>query len=181
MKEVLIDGLVDGEKLLRFNISKITILVALFIIISASFMRQVVEFFQKHVGVEWTAALMGLLMIIACLFFLILVTKKQIHAIRTPALTIVVIAGLILAWQAEYPAEKIHILEFGALGWLSARDLVGLNRKKRGIVLGCLFCIAVGILDELFQAVLPYRVFDVRDILFNGLGGVWGVILYLLT
>ena len=139
------------------------------------------DFIQVYIGKEKVIILLGLIMIIVCLMFLIFTMKKKIHAIRTPALILVVITGLILAWQIKIPVEKVHILEYGVLGWFIARDLIKVKRKNMGIILACIFCIVVGVLDELFQAVLPYRVFDLRDIVFNGLGGAWGIILYLLA
>ncbi len=138
-------------------------------------------FIQTHFGKGGVTILLGLVMIIPSLLFLIFVMKKRIHAIKTPAFILVLITGLILAWQVRFPAEKIHVLEFGILGWLATRDLIKVNRKKIAIILACLFCAAVGILDEAFQAVLPYRVYEVRDIAINCAGGVWGIILYVLT
>jgi VanZ family protein len=35
----------------------------------------------------------------------------------------------------------------------------------------------IGILDELFQAVLPNRVGDIRDVVINSIGVAWGVLL----
>lgn len=165
----------------NFKISRITIFVGLFIIISASFTRQVIEFLQALIGGKETTALLGLMMIIACLVFLIFATKKNIHFIKTPLTILVLIMGLILAWQTEYSAEKIHLLEYGVLGWLAANDLLKINRKEIAIILASFFCLDVGILDELFQAVLPYRVCDIRDVVMNSIGGIWGIILYLLT
>ena len=167
-------------KYINFKISKITIFVGLFIIISASFARQVIEFLQGLIGRKETTALLGLMMIIACLVFLVFVTKKNIHFIKTPVTIFVLIMGLILAWQTKYPAEKIHLLEYGVLGWLAVDDLLKINRKAKAVILASFFCLDVGILDELFQAFLPYRVCDIRDVIMNGIGGVWGVILYLL-
>ena len=139
------------------------------------------DFIQVYIGKEKVIILLGLTMIIVCLMFLIFTMKKKIHAIKTPALILVLITGLILAWQIKIPVEKVHILEYGVLGWFIARDLIKVKRKNTGIILACIFCIVVGVLDELFQAVLPYRVFDLRDIVFNGLGGAWGIILYILS
>jgi VanZ family protein len=169
------------QNLLNFRVSKITVFFGLFIIISAAFMNQLVEYIQSYIGKKGVEAFLALLMILACLVFLIFVTQKGIHTIRTPSIIVVLAAGLILAWQVKFPAEKIHVLEYGFLGWLAAKDLIKVNKKGTGIVLACLFCIFVGILDEAFQRVLPYRVYEVRDMAINALGGAWGVILYLLT
>ena len=101
--------------------------------------------------------------------------------IRTLGVIVVLVIGLSLAWQIKIIAERIHLLEYGVLGWFVSRDLIrGRSKKLKDIILAGLFATVVGIIDEGFQAILPYRFFDIRDILFNSLGGIWGIILYLL-
>jgi VanZ family protein len=90
------------------------------------------------------------------------------------------IGGSIFVWQMKIPIERIHILEYGILGWFAGRDLVGKEKKIWGILLALIFVGLIGVLDEVFQAILPYRYFDLRDVGFNELGGVWGVVMYLL-
>jgi len=86
-----------------------------------------------------------------------------------------------LAWQIKIPEEKIHLLEFAVLGWFASRDLIATNKKTKGIILALLFTITIGILDEVFQGILPYRYFQWCDIGFNSAGGLWGIGLYLLS
>lgn len=163
------------------QISKITIFIGLYIIISASFMRQVMGFLKAHIGQSGFIILLGLILIISGLAFLIFVIRNSSNWIKTSLLTIVLIIGLALAWQIKIPEEKIHILEYAVLGWFVGRDLINANKKAKGAILACVFGIVVGILDETFQAILPYRVYGLRDIVFNSLGTTWGVILYLLS
>jgi len=138
------------------------------------------DFIKTHIGERGFIVLIGLILIVCGLAFLVFIIRSSPNFIRTLVLGIVLIAGLALAWQMKIPEEKIHILEFAVLGWFAGKDLVERNRKIRGIILACMFTVTVGVLDEVFQAILPYRFWDVRDIGFNSLGGVWGVILYLL-
>ena len=84
-------------------------------------------------------------------------------------------------WQLKIPEEKIHLLEFAVLGWFASRDLVKNNRKVKGVIFALAFTLMVGVLDEVFQGILPYRYFQWCDIGFNSAGGVWGIILYLLA
>jgi len=125
--------------------------------------------------------LIGIIGIIFLLSFLILVVKNSSSIVRISIFTIVLIAGLWLAWQLKIPEEKIHILEFAVLGWFASRDLIITNKKAKGIVLALLFTITIGVLDEIFQGILPYRYFQWCDIAFNSTGGLWGVVLYLLS
>jgi VanZ family protein len=61
------------------------------------------------------------------------------------------------------------------------RDLAGIRNKWAGVICAFLFTAFVGYSDELFQKFLPYRVYDLRDIVFNSIGGIWGICLYLLN
>lgn len=164
-----------------FRLSKITVFLALFIIISATFMRQLWEFLQRYAGSSGMKAILCFVMVAPSIAFLIYVIKGRVHPIKTAAIIFLVVIGLILAWRVKYPVEKIHILEYGALGWLAVRDLMKVKIKSTAIILAGVFCIVVGYIDEALQAILPYRVYDIRDIVFNSLGGIWGIVLYLLA
>jgi len=165
----------------NYRLSKVTIAIALFIIISASFMRQLLGLIQLRLGEEGIAILLGLILVISGLAFLIFAIRNRPGFKKTLALILTLTAGLSLAWQIEIAVEKIHLLEYAVLGWFAVRDLIKPNQKAKAVILACAFGIAVGIVDELFQAVLPYRVFELRDIVFNGLGAAWGIALYLLS
>ncbi len=167
----------------RMRISKLTIFIALFIVISAAFMRQLMDFTKLYTGEKGFIILIGLLSLIAGLSFLIWTLKAKPGLIRILGVAIVLTIGLLFAWQIKIVAERIHILEYGVLGWFVSRDLIAKNRgvkKFKGIIYASLFAAVAGVIDEAFQAVLPYRYWDLRDILFNSLGGIWGISLYLV-
>ncbi len=171
------------QNFLHFKISRTTVFISLFIIISASFMRQVLEFIQAYIGKSGITILLWLLMTAGCIaVFALYIIKKRVPVIKTSALAFLLIMGLVLSWRMKGPMEeKVHILEYAVLGWLATKDLIKVNKKVAGIALACLFCVAVSISDEVFQAVLPYRVFDIRDIVLNGLATLWGILIYLLS
>ncbi len=158
-----------------------TIFIGIFIIISAAFMRQIMNFSKLYVGEKGFEVSVGLLIILSGLTFFIFAIINSAGLVKTLVLIGILVVGLSLAWQMRLPEEKIHVLEYGILGWLTMKDLVLVNKRIKSLVLAGVFCVAVGALDELFQAVLPYRVFEVRDIVANILGGIWGVTLYLLA
>ena len=137
------------------------------------------ELVKAHIGEAGFIILIGLILASTGLAFLIFTIRNHAGWVKTCVLILILIAGLALAWQMRIPVERIHILEYGVLGWFAGRDLIIKNRKIRGVILVCILVAVVGILDEAFQAILPYRYFDLRDIGFNSLGGAWGVILYL--
>ncbi len=167
--------------LLRISKMTISICIGIGIIVSASIMRQVMSFIKAHTGERGFIVLMGLTLVILGLAFLIFVIRKSSDFIKTSMFIMILITGLALAWQIKIPQERIHIFEYAILGWFALRDLIKTNKKLKGAILACIFAAVVGILDETFQWILPYRVFDLRDIAFNVLGGVWGVVLYFLS
>ena len=162
-------------------ISRLTIFLSLFIVISASFMRQAMDICKVYIGKKGFAILVGVALILAAVFFLNFLIRKKMKLKRKLLVFLLLAGGLILSWQIKLPQERIHILEYAVLGWFFSRDLRVVDKNKRNFIFVCLFCVVVGIVDELFQAILPYRVFDTRDILFNGLGGVFGGLLYIRT
>lgn len=162
------------------KISKIPVGIAVFVILSASFARQVSDFARTCFGEKGFLGLVGSVFIVWILMFLVYAIRNKCRWIRIALAVAIVIAGVGLAWQIKIPEEKIHILEYAFLGFFTSRDLIKKSRGHKAIVT-LVFCFAVGILDEIFQAVLPYRYFDWRDIAFNGLGGLWGMILFYLS
>ena len=166
--------------MLEFKLSKITISIGLFIIISASFMNQVLGFIQRNLGRDKTTFFLGIAVIVTCLIFLIFVFLKKAKPIKALVIILWLALGLMVAWQTNMPAEKVHVIEYGILGWFALRDLLRVNQKVKAAILACVFASIMGVFDELFQWVLPYRTFEIQDIVFNVLGGIWGVGLYLL-
>jgi VanZ family protein len=92
----------------------------------------------------------------------------------------VTVIGLSLTWQLKIPEEKVHILEYAILGWFASRDLIKADRKLKGFIIVLFFTFMVGVFDELFQKILPYRFFQWSDIELNSLGGIWGISLFTL-
>ncbi len=143
-------------------------------------MRQVLDFVYASVGKQ--AAIVTLGVAFAIIFAVILWWARglKITINRKLLLLIVVVLGLYWSWSFKIVAERIHILEYGLLGYWIARDLL---KGRINIVAGTLTILvlcAFAFLDEGFQYFLPYRVFDLRDIVFNLAGGAWGACLFLI-
>ncbi|MFH1504246.1 MAG: VanZ family protein [Candidatus Omnitrophota bacterium] len=158
--------------------SKLTLSAALFIIISASFMRQVMSFAENLLGQEIFKVILILILAVPAFAVLIFILRSSLNLKRVLTFCVVLGAGLALSWQIKIPVEKAHILEYGVLGWLAAKDLIS-GRKLKGVIFASIFIVFVGTLDEVFQYFLPYRVYEIRDIGLNVLGGAWGITLYL--
>lgn len=77
----------------------------------------------------------------------------------------------IFSWTGQ-PAERMHLVEYGFLSYLVLRVM----DKIRPLVMKY-FCVimavtAIGICDELIQWLLPNRVCDIKDMIFNAVSGV---------
>jgi len=73
------------------------------------------------------------------------------------------------------PEERIHIIQYAGLGVLifPFQGKTSWDKITLGYAFGLILLIGMG--DEIIQWLLPNRVFDVRDILFNFLGGILGI------
>lgn len=81
--------------------------------------------------------------------------------------------------RIELAEERTHLIEYSLVAVLTFRALVERaevgRRPGRPALLAFLITAVVGTIDEVIQAVLPNRVFDLRDITFNVLAGVMAV------
>ena len=82
-----------------------------------------------------------------------------------------------------YQDKWIHLLEYGALGFLVARALYHQTRyallRRRWFRMTILITFLYGVSDELHQWFVPGRHADGIDVLADGLGGLLGAYLFL--
>ncbi|MEA2114970.1 MAG: VanZ family protein [Thermodesulfobacteriota bacterium] len=98
-------------------------------------------------------------------------------------LRVVLIMALLLIalFMPGLPEERLHFLTYGLLGWLICWSVEAMEENENslwsrtGWLLPCLLVWLAGGIDELIQWWLPVRVFDVRDIIFNGVAGMLGI------
>jgi hypothetical protein len=82
------------------------------------------------------------------------------------------------ALWVNFPEERIHLAEYGLLGLMLGWAFAGDDRWPGSWPLAVALAWMIGWGDELIQAVLPNRVYDVRDIVLNGLAGMAGLYLF---
>ena len=161
------------------KLSRFTIGFGLFVIISAAFTRQLWELIQKLVG-KGNAQIAGLIFLAGFAVFALSFTLKSRFNIFKFLIKLVIIAlAFFFAWRQPFFTEKFHVIEYGLLGWLGSRDLNKNKVSPKNIILALLFGSLVGVLDEGFQKLLPYRVCEVRDMLTNVVSVTFGIVLYL--
>ena len=98
-------------------------------------------------------------------------------------LRVVLITSLLLIalFMPGLPEERLHFVTYGLLGWLICWSVEAMEENENslwsrtGWLLPCLLVWLAGGIDELIQWWLPVRVFDIRDIIFNGVAGMLGI------
>jgi len=84
-------------------------------------------------------------------------------------------AALLLAQGVTSVEEKIHFLEFTLLAFFFFKAVKFSQKGARLYGISLLLTTLVGWIDEIWQGILPQRVYDVRDVFFNACGGMIGV------
>ncbi|MBI2880416.1 MAG: VanZ family protein [Candidatus Tectomicrobia bacterium] len=82
-------------------------------------------------------------------------------------------------WKLENPVEEVHFFEYGFLSYLAFHTLRS-TRETQGIWTRRAWTLAlnfaVGLADEGIQSLLPNRFGDIRDVGFNLLAGLLGLV-----
>lgn len=164
------------------KLSKFTLTLGAYIIISAYFMQEVWTAWKAIIGINT----LTLIFIFLCLWVFFAALHKNIRkGINIKKITLVCAicaSGFVFAWKQPYMAEKAHILEYGVLAWLSIRDLSKSNRPLIKCVLyAFIFSLIISSLDEGFQKLLPWRIFEIRDIATNLISSVLGIALFCIS
>lgn len=154
--------------------SSVTIAWGGFIILSASFMRQLYSFASATISKEAITSTIWLALFSIVFFSLYSarVYQKRIFTVALP-----LSAALMFAYSMEITEERIHIIKYGLLGFLLFRDFIklGITLSYKMVFLWGLF---IGSIDETFQWILPYRVGDLRDIFFDTISVILGATVY---
>ncbi len=75
-------------------------------------------------------------------------------------------------YPMQSPEEKIHFIEYGGVALLAYASTSSHWTRARRFVACALFVAAAGWIDEGIQALLPSRVYDLRDVAFNAAAGL---------
>jgi len=160
------------------KLSKLTIFLGAYIVISALYMNQAWYFLEGLIGRQNVKMLgISFLFIVAALLSWQVI--KSGRGILKILFRLAIIAyALIFALRQPYLVEKLHVIEYGLLGWLAARDLNKNKLMLKNILLAFLFTVLITLLDEGLQKFLPWRVCDLRDVITNCISSALGIIFF---
>ena len=160
--------------------SKITLFYAAFIVVCACFIVNFWGYLGSILGkrtVELTALVA--LGIMACA----IVAYEAMHHFNTPKFyTMLLVIGLALLFISKIDifVEKLHLVEYGLLGWLCMKDLTHKHVIYKNIIYTLLFTSLISALDEGFQRFLPGRVGQLSDVMLNLASGGFGIAAFIL-
>jgi len=99
-------------------------------------------------------------------------------------LGIMAVYGMLMVRLFLSPEERTHLFEYGLVGVLIYQALLERKRNVHGhwspAVIAILMAGLLGWLDEGIQAILPNRVYDIRDVGFNALAGLMAILASLI-
>jgi len=123
---------------------------------------------QEKIPLVWLGYVISAVLAVAVIFLIAkhLKFKMSPGILLTGILAVII---LVLTFKMERPEEKVHLLLFGTLGFLSMRLF--------GFWKGLCLCLVIAGLDELLQLFLPSRVGDLQDIKLNSVAAVTGVLI----
>ncbi|MXZ16961.1 MAG: hypothetical protein F4069_00825 [Rhodothermaceae bacterium] len=146
-------------------------------------------YFTLGLTVEWLRLLQASgwgagVFLLGCCVLLVTVVTRGMMAIPSRK-EVVVAIGIAILYSVtlsyiEHPEERIHVIMYGVVALLIYAALLERSVPGKRITTVSIVVVAVttalGSIDEVLQLILPNRVFDVQDILYNILASVMAVI-----
>jgi len=81
----------------------------------------------------------------------------------------------LLRQYAPFPAERLHLLEYGLMSWILLRALRLDTGPRAAYAWSLAATVFIGFGDECIQWVLPQRVFELKDVQLNAVSGALGL------
>ncbi len=121
----------------------------------------------------------GFLLVVAAIVLSALKTRPGRREVWI-ALGVAAVYGMVVVRMGIGPAERTHLFEYGLLAVLIHQALSERAKHGRGFgspaVLAITATALLGWLDEGIQALLPNRVYDLRDVGINALAGLMAIV-----
>ncbi|MBI5116822.1 VanZ family protein [Candidatus Poribacteria bacterium] len=119
------------------------------------------------------------LVVLALVFAIYAVRRRD----RLERSSVFVLGGLaviyywLLRYHCRFPAERLHLFEYGLLAYLLYRALRYDFPEMKAYSLGFSISSLFGLLDEIIQHFLPNRVFEWRDVATNVIASALGLVI----
>ncbi len=133
---------------------------------------------RNEVGGWLLGSGMGVVALVAGLMIVARLRRRGAPAPSYAALALAAVGTILgLAWLRAQHLERVHLPEYALAAWLAWRalDAHGVGRV-RAYVGATVIAAALGLGDELLQAITPGRVYDLRDVMANALGATLGTL-----
>jgi VanZ family protein len=112
--------------------------------------------------------------------FAVYLTRHR-HRLKRPRALMLVGLAMIYYWllryQCRFPAERLHLFEYGLLAYLLHGAIRFDFPEMKAYALGFSVSSLFGLLDEVIQYFLPNRVFELRDVATNVIASALGLII----
>lgn len=161
------------------------VLYSILIFLTVPVARTIQIFISKNLGKFAFIYLVLSVVGLAFLFFLyLLIIKLKIHSLSR-YIWLFSLTGLYFYFTLQLknsPAEAIHFLEYGLLGFVLFKALTHHIHDKSIYLTATFFCLLIGTIDEILQWILPHRYWDFQDVGLNVLSGglflmiIWNVV-----
>jgi VanZ family protein len=88
--------------------------------------------------------------------------------------------GYVLRYQCKFPAERLHLVEYGFLAFLMYYAFSFDFSQRVSLLFAFLLSSGFGLFDEFIQYILPNRKCELRDIMTNVIASILGVLVIAL-
>lgn len=132
------------------------------------------DFFRNSVGLENLIYAIGFACAALVVYFNLNSIRRWGAVSAIWFFTLLAVFALFIS-SLEQPVERLHLIEYAVMGWLSHRAARLRHDRWRSYALAALVTVSLGWLDEAIQFWIPDRVYDNRDVLLNGAGGALGL------
>lgn len=154
------------------RVARLTLAVYLATIYATLGMVRTITNFLRDRGLLRVGVVTAFVIAVAAVLWLILRNARNRSWRIVLAMLLVGVVYAAVIYPMKSPEEKIHFIEYGGVAvlahWSAPRRWTGWKR-----FLACaLFVTAAGWVDEGIQALLPSRVYDLRDVAFNAAAGL---------
>ena len=136
-------------------------------------MRPILNFLKATLGDYFSPSIAIIFLIILSLVLAHIISNRERYSVRQYLWFsfICCLYGLVI-YILELPEEQVHFIEYGILSALIYLALTHDINNRSIFFISSLIVFVFGAIDEVVQWVLPNRIFDIRDIVMNGIAGI---------